>query len=276
MNDLVLGVVQNYDWPQLRAYAVSLTRSGFSGTKLLFVNNISTPARLHLTQLGFTLIDFFCDDRDGFIIRGRFKPVVEFLKEKYHVFRYIIWTDVRDVVFQTNPSTWLEEHLSPHKLLGAKECWKIKDEGFNNRWARETAPEAYEGLREEDACCGGTLAGDAMWMTMILDKIYKIVSDNPQANDQGALNYLLRTPTFKEVTRVPRMEEGFAVMAAAFHTPTFNSYVDASIPLTDDAPLFDKENGIILAPNSNIPFSIVHQYDRDKEWIPIIEEKYFD
>ena len=273
--DLVLGVVKNYDWPQLRAYAGSLTRSGFSGTKLLFVNNISTPARLHLVRLGFTLIDFFCDDRDGFIIRGRFKPVTEYLSANYQNYRYIIWTDVRDVVFQTNPSTWLETHLSPNQLLGAKECWKIKDEGFNNRWARETTPEAYEWLKEEEACCGGTLAGTAEAVTAVLNGIYAMVRDNPQANDQGALNYLLRK-TFKEIARVPKMEEGFAVMAAAFHTPTFNSYVDASIPLTDDIPLFDKENGVVLAPNSNILFSIVHQYDRDASWIPIIEGKYHD
>jgi len=250
-------------------------QSGFDGTKLLFVSNITGLARLNLTQLGFTLIDFECKDPDGFIIRGRFAPVVSFLKASHQNFRYVIWSDVRDVVFQTNPSLWLEKILSPHQLLAAKECWKIKDEGFNNRWARDTvSPEDYTWLREEEACCGGTLAGTSEWMTSIFSEIYQSVSNSATANDQAALNYLLRIPPFKDVVRVPDMRDGFAVMCASFHSPSFNSYTSSAIPLTDDIPLFDKDAGMIYTPDTNLPFSIVHQYDRDSAWIPIIEGKY--
>jgi hypothetical protein len=275
MSDLIVGTIQNYDWPQVRAYAVSLVRSGFTGAKILFTNNITSSARVNLSQLGFNLIDFVCDDRDGFIIRGRFSPVVDFLKANHQNFRYVVWSDIRDVVFQTNPSSWLENNLGNHQLLAAKECWKIRDEGCNDKWAKETvSAEDYVWLREEEACCGGTLAGTSSVMSAFLTGIYEIVSNSSLANDQAALNYLLRVPPFKEVVRVPSMEEGFAVMCAAFHSPTFDSYINPNIPLTDSTPIFDKTSGTIYAPDSYRPFSIVHQYDRDSSWTPIIEDKY--
>jgi hypothetical protein len=269
-----MSAVVGHSWPQLRPYAVSLTRTGFNGTKLMFVCDIAPDTRANLVNMGFKLVDF-STDRSKFVVQGRFAPAVEFLKENHKEFRRVVWTDARDVVFQTDPALWLEAHLKPHRLLGARECWLIKNEGFNNKWAKETVnADAYEWLCEQEACCGGTLAGDSEMVFMALSEVYRIVSGSSVANDQAALNYILRIPPFKEATRIPKLEEGFAVMCAAFHSDTFSSYIDASIPLTDSVPLFDKATGMIFTPDAHVPFSIVHQYDRDLSWKTIIEEKY--
>ncbi len=273
MRDLVISAVMRHNWSQLRPYAVSLARTGFSGAKLMFVCDITSDARNNLTDMGFNLVDFPAVSR--FVVQGRFAPAVEFLEKNRKEFRHVVWTDARDVIFQTDPSSWLEAHLKPHRLLGARECWLIKNEGFNKKWARETvSTDVYEWFCEQEACCGGTLAGDSETVFTALSEVYRIVSGSPAANDQAALNYVLRMPPLKEVTRVPELEEGFAVMCAAFHSGGFNSYVDP-LPLTSSVPpLFDRETGTICTPGTHVPFSIVHQYDRDPLWKTIIEEKY--
>ena len=112
-------------------------------------------------------------------------------------------------------------------------------------------------------------------MRFLMRDMHKMVSESQAANDQAALNFMVRNTPYEQTTKIPAMNEGFAVMCAAFHTPSFNSYVAASIPLTDAEPVFDKENGMVYAPGSmNVPFSIVHQYDRDSSWASIIGGKY--
>jgi len=273
MDDLVVAVVQGLDWPALQSYANSLTRTGFTGTKLLLAANITPLARTNLNRLGFKIVDIPQTDRATFITHNRFVSVIQFLQQRVDEFRYVIWADTRDLVFQENPSPWLEQNLSPHRLLGASECWQIKNQPMNDKWIRETAPKDYGWLREEVACCGGTLAGDAAAVYEALLAIYKIVSASPQANDQAALNYVLRLSPIKHFTRIPAMREGFVATVGAFNTGSFKSY-SAGPPLTDAAPVFDAATATVLDPETRVPFVIFHQYDRDDRWKLPIERKF--
>lgn len=273
MDDLVVTVVQGLDWPALQSYANSLTRTGFSGTKLFLAANITQLARTNLLRLGFKIVDIQPTDRSHFITHSRFAAVLLFLQEHRSEFRYIIWADTRDLVFQENPSFWLEQNLAPNRLLGASECWQIKNQPMNDRWIKETTPAEYTWLREEVACCGGTLAGDADAVYDALSAVYNIVSASPRANDQAALNYVLRVPPLKEITRIPAMREGFAATVGAFNVQGFKSY-SAGPPLTDDAPIFDVATTTVFTPDSQAPFVIFHQYDRDDSWKLPIAKKY--
>src|ERR1039457_3146432 len=139
MTDAVIGVVFDYDWATLRNYAVSLSRCGFEGEKLLFVDRITDEARTNLLRLGFTLVDYHVPEiiRDkkcgsqqdsaawGFFGRWRFLPVIDYIKARGGGFRFILWFDVRDVLFQTDPAAWLEENLRGAKLVGAAEGYTI-------------------------------------------------------------------------------------------------------------------------------------------------------
>ena len=272
LDDLVVAVVQGLGWPALRSYANSLVRTGFSGTKLLLTANLAPDVRTNLLRLGFKLLDIEPVGQ-RFITHGRFAPIVQFLDQHRDEFRYIVWADTRDLVFQENPSPWLEQNLRPHRLLAASECWQIKNQPMNDKWIKETVPAEYARLREEVACCGGTLAGDADAVYEILAAIYKLVSGSPHANDQAALNYLLRVSPIKEFTRIPDMKEGFIATVGAFDTGSFKSY-SAGPPLTDTAPIFDMATATVCNPETREPFVIFHQYDRDACWKAPIERKY--
>ena len=274
MDDLVVAVVQGLDWPVLKSYANSLVRTGFSGTKLLLAANITPLARTNLLHLGFKIVDIPQTDSIHFITHSRFAAVLQFLEQHRDEFRYTVWADTRDLVFQENPSPWLEQRLAPARLVGASECWLIKNQPMNDKWIRETvASDVYPWLREEVACCGGTLAGDAEAVYDALTAVYRIVSASIAANDQAALNYVLRVSPLKEITRIPAMHEGFAATAGAFNTEDFKSY-SAGPPLTDESPIFDVASTTVLAPQTREPFVIFHQYDRDGRWKLPIERKF--
>ena len=281
-DDVVVGVVKNYDWPALRPYAVSLSRTGFTGVKLLLVENITLSARNNLTQLGFTLVDFrttpaaAIKEKQDYLEFGRtrFGIAIPFLRS--HAARYIVWCDVRDLIFQVNPSVWLEKNLAPHRLIAAGECWHIKNEQYNDMWMKNTVSHVdYLRAREEEVCCSGTIAGDASTMLAVYARMQEVAhTAQPLASDQALWNVVLRESPFKDITRIPRMKEGWAATCSAFRTPGFKSYAANTDVLIDQQPVFDKAELLVREPETGVPFCIVHQYDRDTEWKRAIEEKY--
>jgi len=293
-NDLAVSVVRWYNWEQLRPYAVSLVKSGFSGTKLMFVERITDEARENLSRLGFYLVDVDVRQLQGYrldqgnnnmhegqaFMNARFSPVIDWLGAHPDT-RYVIWSDARDVVFQSDPSSWLESNCAPAKILAAGEHWCIKNGLLNDTWMRQAGDErAYAAIRECEVCCCGTIAGDAWALHLLFMEMRRMMQAAPSMIvDQAALNYVLRLPQFRDIVRIPKMQEGFALTAGVFFLgdTVYDYECKKNIPVTliDEArPCFDKEASMIRAPDTNVPFSLVHQYDRDPEWTRIMNERY--
>ena len=287
--DAVIGVVKGYGWPELRNYAVSLAKCGFAGEKILFVDGVSEEAIANLTRLGFNLVPYTnpesirskkCGSQEdalawGFFGRWRFRPVIDYLRAtipftktpRIGGFRYIVWCDVRDVLFQTDPSVWLEEHLG-HNLVGAAEGYLIGNQQHNAYWAQRTSPEDYEWLCHEEVLCSGTFAGKASTMLEVFEHMFalhKSVKD-PTAFDQGLWNLTARTTPFVEYLHIPKMSEGFC----ATGWPSKN-LVPGMKYATDVSPLYG-EDFVVYTPDGVTPFSIVHQFDREPEWAAKISE----
>jgi len=270
--DAVIGVIKHYDWPALQPYAVSLARCGFNGLKLLFVNSITQAARINLVKVGFTLIDYAAPPSAHYFDFGRhrFKPIIDFLKNNPGRFRNLVFCDVRDLIFQSDPSAWLEKNVDSGKfIVAANECYKVKDEKVcNDIWAQHVSPREYAWLKEEDVLCSGTFAGNAESMLGIFSRIYEMTFSNrdPMAADQGMFQYIVRTSPYKEILIVPRMKDGF--------TATWWPQRAQDEICTDDKPVFNETDGVVYTPETNVPFSIVHQYDRSAPWSEIMRKKY--
>src|ERR1700692_2432011 len=144
-NDLIIGVLKNFSWEPVKAYALSLSRSGFKGTKLMCVNGINDELRRNLKTLGFVLVDFTEPEATfgwSFAV-SRYAPAIEYVKRHLADLRYVIWGDVRDLVFQTDPSIWLEKHMAPQRLLGCSEGVMIYDEVTNDSWVQQVSGDDY-------------------------------------------------------------------------------------------------------------------------------------
>lgn len=271
MTDMVIAAVRDYDWSAIRTYANSLVRSQFAGRKVMFVDNLAPGTRRILEHLGFEVNEMATESGPRFVTHSRFEPVYKFLQSSdCRDVRYVIWTDVRDVVFQDNPTPWLEQNLAPGTLVATGEGWLISNEPFNDTWARLTLDNEAEHawLREHEVLCGGVLAGQIKELAEVLQKIHEMVKDKPQANDQAALNYILRKH-YADAFRAPRPDEGFCA------TWFPEKILDPARLIPDyGTPVFRTVDKKVYVPNTSRPFYIVHQYDRCPVWKELIDREY--
>jgi hypothetical protein len=259
-NDVIIGVVENYSWEAVGCYARSLYRSGFKGTKLMCVRNVNDMARKNLRLLGFTVVDYEWKPNAMSSMCERFLPAIEWLAPRVGSVRYAVWCDVRDLVFQSDPSLWLEKHLAPQKLLGCSEGVMLYDEPINADFVkRVVSSEDYAWLINEEQLCSGTIAGEAKEMLALMKAIHDTsytLPDFGAIRDQALLNYLIRTSPFKEVYRIVRADDAFALQANWYMLHTRG-------PRTRPDPRLDMETGLAYPSGSTEPYCILHQYDRD-------------
>jgi hypothetical protein len=278
MLDLTIAVIRGMDWAALRPYAISLAKTGFRGEKLVFVENTSQQVLDNLDMLGFKSVVRITPPSqlhpelppDWAYGIYRFLPAIEYLKARPDKFRYVIWTDVRDVIFQTDPSMWLENNLAPHKIVVAGLGHDIKDCPYNDPWMGSTVPQVhYERIRKTEAVACGTFAGTAEAMLGLFEDIYNgcHAAHTPQGTDQGMLNAIVRHPKYEGIVRIPHIPETFSAQWFPEKINDPGLYADYGFPV------FDKATGIVRTPAGE-PFSIVHLYDRDPAWVQIMREKY--
>ena len=268
-NDLIVSVataskICTVNWATIEPYAVSLHRSGFNGTKIMFVSGIDSDTVSKLIATGIQVIEF--TKEQNFI----WPPIVKFLFETKQEFRNILYVDCFDVVFQSNPSTWLEQNLGEHRLVGCTDSVTIENGGGTDIWVKDFNPEAYEKIKHEDVCCCVTVMGEAHAMRDLLTEINTEINTALCANrrlvDQGILNALLYTK-YKDITMVPKLAAGFVGGVVQFLGGNTTVW-------TNPHPRLDMETGLVYPAGSNTPFVIVHQHNRNQEWWTRISLRY--
>lgn len=269
-NDLTISVAKSSSlceitWQMFVPYVVSLKRSGFKGTKLIFVSGISVEIRNNLVDAGFMLVDFSAGN--GTFGFERIKPILKFLNERAQEFRNVIWTDWPDVVFQSDPSVWLEKNLGTYRLVGCTDSVTIENGGGTDEWVKRVSPEVFEQIKGCDVCCCGTIAGEAQTLRDLLHKMHDMLSSDMGLIDQGVLNFLLRTSPFEEVTLFPKLEKGFVGGLVQFLGGRTTVW-------TNPHPRLDK--GIVYPSGKSEPFVLLHQHNRNPEWWQSVSSKYTD
>jgi hypothetical protein len=113
--DLVIGAITGYKWDQIRYWVNSLDRSGFSGYKVVICYNVDYATLRELQARNYITLVFTNDEanqrvtypnKDFAIVVDRFLHYYLMVgnEANRNAVRYIIATDVRDVIFQQNPS----------------------------------------------------------------------------------------------------------------------------------------------------------------------------
>lgn len=280
--DLVIAAISGYQWEQIRPWVISILKSGFAGDIVLLAAKMDPFALECVTNRNIKVIPFNIPEGTTtwtFTSKERYIPLLQFLAKHRHEYKNVVWTDVSDLIFQSNPSAWLEQYVHPPMIIAARECWRIQDETqFNDPWVKAAFPDDYEWLRTQEVLCGGTLAGDAETVFQALLKIFKITSEHPEYADQAVLNYVLHKPfNFPVPTHIyiPSMSKGWAATCSAFDTEGFKSIIgQPASALTDEVPVFNIERGLVLTPDGKTPFTIVHQYNRAEPWVRTIPAKF--
>jgi hypothetical protein len=210
----------------------------------------------------------------------RYIPALEWLKPRAKDFRFVLWTDVFDVVFQEDPFVFMERNRYRGHLVAAKEGRLIKNEGINTEWMRRLCSGAeLEYNLNQEVLCSGTIGGSSHTMVALFEQMVQGMNgiSSIQGIDQGLFNLIVRR-SFSPSTYVPEMEEGFI--------STCGMFLSANNPpdvWTVEHPYFDRteEPGTIWTNNRSKKFAIQHCYNRhhglydpNGDWRGIVEARY--
>jgi hypothetical protein len=283
MKDIVVGFITGYDFDKIKPWVNSLDRSGFTGTKAMICYNISYDVAEELTKRDYTIFAFKKNDeqkrleyRENFsIMTERFFHLWHFLHQHKGQYRNIITTDVKDVVFQTNPSIWLEQNLGDKEINVACESMYYKDEAWgDNNLLKSFGPVIHAANRENLIFNAGTISGKFDTMVDLFLNIFMVCQGtNPHIEggggpDQAALNILLNMKSYKDITNFAMSEDGWAAQLGTTGPQIQGKYGDKVVEKT---PILVDN---MVCTSKGTPFALVHQYDRVPEWKQLIEKKY--
>lgn len=287
MKDVVIGSITNYKWDQIKCWVNSLDQSGFSGLKVMLCYNIDFEVAEELSKRGYSIFAFGKDEenkklkynKENFnICLERFLHIWYFLgrlqnKEKY---RYIIATDVGDVIFQTNPSEWLEKNIGNKEINVGSECIQYKNEEWNKQnMFLSFGPLVYESMQDKLVYNAGAIAGK---FDSFIDLCYNIFlsSGGSPVNvpggggpDQAALNVLLSMKHFSDITNFAKSQDGWAAQLEIMANPNKIEKLKDFI----NEPRLQIQNGEVFT-YDNKKYCIVHQYDVVPELSKHIRERY--
>ena len=279
MKDLIVGCATNYDWSKLKYWVNSINQSGFEGDKVLILMNCDKDTVQKVTDAGFSIIAFNKDGQGNLTYQSqlmvhveRFIHIYKLLKD--NLYRYVITTDVKDVIFQKNPSEWLEQNLSKEeRLVFSSESMKYKDEP----WGRENLTQCYgqgiyEDFKNNTIFNVGVLAGRGYAMRDLVLQLFLNCINRPiPIVDQAVFNVMVSRHPYLDSSMYTVSEDGWACQLGTTADP---SKIDSFRPfLLEPSP---KMEGDKVLTSTGKEYIIVHQYDRVPEWKKVIEAKYDD
>lgn len=294
-DDLVIGAITGYDWQSISPWVNSLMRCGYTGKKAMLCYNVGFDVVDKLIERDFTVFTFGKDEANKrYFYKPSFSIVVErffhmwyFLHKLRGHYRYLLTTDVKDVVFQKDPSVWLEDNINdtlfrtdvpynPKQIVVGSESIRYKDEN----WGRQNfldsfGPVVYESVKDNTIVNAGTFSGHFNYMIDLFQAIthFSIAGSQKIHNpDQAALNLLVSLEPWKSITHVAPSESGYAAQLGTTMDPT--KIGEYGPKLTEPKPSYSADGTVCTS--EFLPYTIVHQYDRIPELRELILKKYKD
>ena len=262
MKYTIIGCITKYGVEQIKPFVESIERSGFSGDKLMLVYEITQDTIEYLNSKGWTLIQ---SEPQQHIILQRFRDMYQVLHQ--YETDVVIWVDVKDIVFQKDPTEWLNKNMNKD-ILAFSESLKFGDEEWARLNAGTSFPMEWDWLQNEEIHCAGTIVGKKEAIRDLFISIYRwslTTSNQEQLADQAAYNILIRLHQFKDIVQFVKQQEGFA---AQLHLKLKKG---GNLPYTEELVTIDGDE---VKNSKGELFTLVHQYDRNEELKKLIENKY--
>ena len=279
MNDLIIGASTGYNWNTLKYWVNSINQSGFEGEKYLILMNCDFETAKKVIDSGFKVIGFGQNERGDLVYQHGNIPVhVERFVHLYdHLsrndYRFVITTDVKDVIFQKNPIPHLIDLLDKHDrdYVFASESMRYKDEPWGNQNLLETYGQyIYDKFKHNTIYNVGVLAGRGYAIRDLVINIFTAAINRPiPICDQSTFNFMISQEPYRSTSLYMNSEDGWAAQLGTTADP---SKIEQFRPflLEAEPKMLD---GKVTTSNGK-EFTIVHQYDRVPEWRKVMEAKY--
>ena len=256
MKDILIASVTGYTPDKIQNWVFS-AKKHFKGNIVVIGYNIpqSTVDFLKSHQ-----VEVYGTRQMGLhIVVQRFFDIFNYLQNNPD-YRFVICTDIKDVIFQRNPSDFLEEKLIDKHILVGSEGIQYKNEEWNNNNLKVCYPYLHSLYQDVVVSNAGTFAGKIEYIKDLCFNIFHLsltaVQNDPQP-DQTAFNILINSKTLKDITHFSRLDEPWcAQLGVAMHPTIVEKYKDKMV---HDLPL--ESNNRIITPSGE-EYYLVHQYDR--------------
>lgn len=261
---IIFGCITKYTPQDIRPYVESIEQSGFKGSKVMLVYDVPQETIDYLKSKGW---DLYGGNLHQHIILQRFVDAYKLL-ESYEN-ETIIWTDVKDVIFQKDPTDWLNKNMDS-EIMAFSECITFKDDEWACVNSGTSFPMEWEWLQHLPSYCAGTIVGKGYALKDLFIEIYRwsLTTSNPQQlSDQAAFNVLINLNHFKENVQFVDQEQGFVTQLGTVFIKKdhFGNKLLEPTPIYKDGEFFNSQNE---------KFVIVHQYDRNPQIKETIYKKY--
>lgn len=262
---IILGCITKYRPEDIKPYVESIHQSGFKGRKVMMVYEIPQETIDYLKSKGWEL---YSNELQQHIILQRFRDIYKLLESFKD--ETIIWTDVKDVIFQKDPTNWIDENMDGD-IMSFSECITFKDDPWACVNAGTSFPMEWEWLQNKTSYCAGTIVADAYYLRGLFIDIYRwsmTTANQEQLSDQAAYNILINLHHISDCIQTVKQEEGFVTQLGTVLVKK-DEFKDV---LLEPTPIVDKN--YIVKNQKGEPFCLVHQYDRIPEFKEFIYNKY--
>jgi hypothetical protein len=281
MRDMIISAVSEYGYDKLKYWVNSIKMSGFKGEIGVIAFNIKDVTIDKLRSEGvevYLTTNKRNTNNTGFLFADGLTYQVPMLRHYFYWavlsqlkdVRYVISTDISDVVFQSNPSDWLEENLGDKKLNYGCESLKYKNEPWGNENVGHCFPHLYQHMKDRPIYNAGSMAGEyttfkdfSLAVSLAINNI-----QNPTP-DQAGVNVMLSLEPYNSITKFNDHDTNWACECGTTVDP---NKIDSFRPhLLSPEPIFDGEYAYT---SKGEKYVMVHQYNRVPEWKEKIERKY--
>lgn len=289
MSDIIIGAISNYTYDVIEPWVNSIKKIEFTGRKVMIIyGECEKDLTDKLHESGFEILRL--NSPEGVVHVDRFLHVHEYLNQFASEKDRVVFTDVRDVVFQTDPFKKLRKPI----VVGSENFSYA-----NEPWSRQNmlemfGREAYNRLSQTSIYCCGVIGGNALAVSDLLFATYMICKGPIERygaagiSDQSGMNVILSLSQFKDKTMFCTTEDDFVChlgtsmeairrgsgeigRSVANGMRTLQEYEE--MMLFEDVQFEDDRENIVVNNNGD-PYAIVHQYDRVGEIGTIIERRY--
>lgn len=287
--DILIGAADGYGWEEIRPWVKSARLSGFTGNIYLILYRIKGDRADLLQHLADYDVSIYEVDHTPYMThiehaqKGsptqahnlRFYHAWEVLMQEENEWsnEYVIMTDVRDVIFQSNPSTWLQKELdkSLFGIIAPSEGIKFIDEPWNQHNLIEGYGKALWELVGKNwvAANVGTIAGRFRAMKNLFHTIFCMTEGRYYPSDQSSFNILIRG-AFNHMTKLVTHKDNWACQLGVMGDSTKPELRNL---VCEPLPIINSVSGMVYN-HQKEPFVIVHQWDRNAELKPIILARY--
>lgn len=234
--DLVLTVLHRGDFDYIAPFVLSLKRSGFRGSTVVFTSNVDTTSVEQLRRWGASVVAFRFSGQGSrqhlsrpwplwrwFFSTGaprsakiwlahavfhltyrRHVLFLEFLEKHAADFDRILLADGKDVFFQADPFSW-NWTAGVHFFL-EEAGHRMGDDPYHREWFRRLfGPTYLEAHGQRVPACSGTTFGDAASIRQYLELMVTITMQALElgklfGGDQAVHNYILIQKLMDNIT----------------------------------------------------------------------------